>query len=80
MTAKTVGELKAMLNMFDDDTKIISASGNYEMRGALLEGVSLITRYFSKKEEVFYDSFDYTPYSQDIYEIDKNGEPCLWIC
>lgn len=75
----TVKELKEFLSKFDDDTKVITVSGNYEMRGSMVKA-SVSEGTYIECERDFRDDFDGTWYSSTVYRRNKEGEKfvCIW--
>ena len=76
---KTVGELKKFLETLNDDMPIITNSSNFELRGAIVDGVNLTVNKYIKETETFTDGFDYTQYNKDVYHRNDDGTECLYI-
>ena len=77
---KTVGELKKFLEELDDDMPVLKTSGNFEMKGAIVNGFYATTGKYTTTTKTFYDSFDYEEYESEVYEPDKNeGVECLYV-
>lgn len=76
---KTVGELREFLETLNDDMPIVKTSLNFELRGAIVNGVYAQKKKYSKEVETFIDTFDYTEYKQDVYKCDNDGIECLYI-
>jgi len=79
MYIETVGELKAFIESLDDNTPLISRSGNFELNGEIICGAEVSTNKFRVESKEFLDAFDYEKYRTDVYTYDVNGTECLKI-
>jgi len=73
-----VGELKKLLEKYEDDVEIIASSSNYEMSGSRVKARIIETKC-SVIRENFRDDFDGIRYTSLIYKNDKNGKTMLWV-
>lgn len=76
---KTVGELKRLLETLDEDMLIVTNSSSLSKQGALIEGIRGVIDTYKKTRKTFIDAYDYTKYSAEVYEPDKNGVKCLYL-
>jgi hypothetical protein len=79
MYIETVGELKALIESLDDNTPLISKSGNFELNGEIVCGAEFSINKFKIESKEFLDAFDYERYHTDVYTYDANGNECLKI-
>lgn len=79
MYIETVGELKAFIESMDNNTHLISKSGNFELNEEIVCGADISINKFRIESKEFLDAFDYEKYRKDVYTHDINGTECLKI-
>lgn len=75
---KTVGELKEFIKDLPNDMLLVKYHSDMETRG-YQNRVSCMVDNMKKEKKETWDSFDYTPYSYEIFVESKDGVPCLKI-
>lgn len=75
---KTVGELKEFIKNLPNDMLLVNYQRDMEKRGYRNE-ISCMVDNMKKEKRQTWDSFDYTPYSYEIFVESENGIPCLKI-
>lgn len=75
---KTVGELKEFIKNLPDDTLVVNYQEDMEKSGYQNNVFCNITN-MKKETKTTWDSFDYIPYSYEIFVESEEGVLCLII-